>query len=195
MIMFTLRTQRSICLALIAMAALWFTATAHAQDPCETGFTQDPALQALSRGIKVPLRFGGCWEPEAADPADREAFAGINGELLGTIAVSIEQGKVTLTNNHGAARSLDIVSGYSPTYTAPAHNAETFAYWEDQTLVLRTNGIEHNTVTVTERISLKGSDTMEYAIHVVPLSQPHSPLTIKIRYHRTASIGGSLPCS
>jgi hypothetical protein len=182
--------------AVIATAAILLGATAHAQDPCEQGSTQDPTLQVLSQGIRVPLKFGGCWQPESVDEGDSEAFAGINGELLGRIVLSFTHGRVSIANREGSVRSLDVITGYSPTHTAAAQGAAAFAYWEDQTLVLRTNGLERNTVTVTERISLKNSDTMEYAMHVVTLSQPSTPITIKILYHRAAARNnGSLPCS
>jgi hypothetical protein len=191
-----LKTHRSAPQALIATAALLLGANAHAQDPCSPGSSQDPSLQVLSHGIKVPLKFGGCWQPEGAGEGELQAFAGVNGELRGRIALSFGSGRVNIANRDGEVRSLDLIPGYSPTQPAAAHSAPTFAYWEDQTLVLRTSGLASNTVTVTERISLKNPDTIEYAMHVVTVSQPKTPLTIKVLYHRTpAGNEGSLPCS
>jgi hypothetical protein len=188
--------RRSALRALIATAAVFLAVNAHAQDPCEQSSSQDPSLQVLSQGIRVPLKFGGCWQPENLGDADAGAFAGINGELLGRIALSFNHGRVSIANREGSVRSLDVITGYSPTHTDAAQGAPAFAYWEDQTLVLRTIGLERNTVTVTERISLKNSDTMEYAMHIVTLSQPKTPVTIKILYHRApARNQGSLPCS
>lgn len=188
--------HRSALRALITIAALLLAANAHAQDPCEQRSDQDPSLQVLSHGIRVPLNFRGCWQPENVDDVDSGTLAGINGELLGRIALSFNHGRVSIANREGSVRSLDVITGYSPTHTDAAQGAPAFAYWEDQTLVLRTIGLERNTVTVTERISLKNSDTLEYAMHVVTLSQPKTPLTIKILYHRApARNQGSLPCS
>jgi hypothetical protein len=194
--MLRLRTHRSALQALIATAAMLLAAGAHAQDPCAQGTSQDPSLQVLSHGVKVPLEFGGCWQPESSNEAELSAFAGVNGELRGRIALSFASGQVSIANRDGEVRSLEVIPGYSPLQTAAAHDAPTFAYWEDQTLVLRTSGLERNTVTVTERISLKSPDTIEYAIHVVTLSQPKTPLTIRVLYHRAAAGNeGSLPCS
>jgi hypothetical protein len=188
--------RRSALLVLLSAAAILLAANAHAQDPCDHGSDQKPALQVISGGILVPLKFDGCWQPESVNEGDSGVFAGINGELLGRIVLSFTNGRVNIANREGSVRSLDLVTNYSPTHTAAAQGAPAFAYWENQTLVLRTLGLERNTVTVTERISLLDSDTMEYAMHVVTLSQPRTPVTIRIVYHRApARNQGSLPCS
>ena len=58
--------RRSALRALIATAAVFLAVNAHAQDPCEQSSSQDPSLQVLSQGIRVPLKFGGCWQPGLA---------------------------------------------------------------------------------------------------------------------------------
>ena len=58
--------HRSALRALITIAALLLAANAHAQDPCEQRSDQDPSLQVLSHGIRVPLNFRGCWQPETS---------------------------------------------------------------------------------------------------------------------------------
>jgi hypothetical protein len=184
---------------LIAAAALVIGGNAHARGQCDVALNDDQALQVMSDGEKVPLEFGGCWEPDSAVEGNPAAFSGVNRELLGRIALSFKPGTLNITNSDGDVRSLDlvpVVSGLWPDEIAATHSAAPFAYWEGQTLVVRTIAVKPSRVHIIERISLRDPDTMEYALHVVSVNRDTPPLTIRVLYRREgADNSGSRPCS
>ena len=201
MVMPALRARCSALLAplLIATAALMIAANARARGECDPTLNGDQALEVVSDGEKVPLEFGGCWQPERAVEGDPAGFSGVNGELLGRIVLSFKPGTLNIVNSDGDVRSLDVVSvvsGLWPNEIAAMHSATPFAYWEGQTLVVRTVAVKPKTVNIIERISLRDPDTMEYALHVVSVNRDSAPLTIRVLYRREgADNSGSRPCS
>ena len=180
---------------LLAGAGILTAAHAFAQDPCRV-LAQEQTLQVSTDGQLVPLPFGGCWYPERPADGLPPGFAGMNGELLGKIALSFRPSQVVIANRFGDMRRTAIENQMSPIGRTLRPAGVSFAYWEARTLVLRTIGFEHNTVDITERISLKDPDTLEYALHVVRRSEPKAPLAIRVVYHRDVSdTAGAQPCS
>jgi hypothetical protein len=180
---------------LLACLASLTAAHAFAQDPCRV-LAQEQTLRTSTDGTLVPLPFGGCWYPERPADGLPPEFAGMNGELLGKIALSFRPSQVVIANSAGDMRRTEIQNEMSPIDRTLKPAGASFAYWEARTLVLRTIGLEQNTVDITERISLKDPDTLEYALHVVRRSQPKAALAIRVLYHRDVSDNvGTQPCS
>jgi hypothetical protein len=188
------RFPTALAALLLACTGTARAANALAGDPCQT-LTRYQSPQVIQHGQSTPLKFAGCWYPEQSAEDSPMGYSGVNGELLGRIAVTFEAGEVLIANSAGNLRRLGIVSpSWSNSFEAN-QGSPSFAYWEARTLVVRTSGLEGNTIHVTERISLTDSDTLEYALHVVTLSRPSTPVTIRIVYHRNAiDSSGTRPC-
>ena len=188
------RFPTALAALLLACTGTAGAANVLAGDPCQT-LTEYQSPQVTQHGHSTPLKFAGCWYPEASADALPMGYSGVNGELLGKIAMSFEDGNVLIANSAGNLRRLAIVRLSWPNSFEANPGSPSFAYWEAQTLVVRTSGLEGNTVHITERISLTAADTLEYALHVVTLSRPTSPVTVRIIYHRNAiDSSGTRPC-
>ena len=194
----TSRTRfiRFVALLCMGIAADLIAANAHAQDPCQRDWSQDQSLTVMRQGRKVPLNIEGCWV--AGDPSDSAAAGSstLGSAVIEKMAVFFGPGRVSIASTNRSMRNIDVVRTYSPDSAPTSDDGTPVAYWEGPTLVLHAEQSADNRSYVTERLSLKDPDTIEYALHVAPINDPMASRTYRMRFHREAARDvESGPCS
>lgn len=185
-----------VALLCTGLAGQLVTITAHAQDPCERDWSQDQTLTVVRQGRRVPLNIEGCWVAEPVAVSTATGTTPTNNGSIEKMAVFFAAGQVSIASSNRSMRSVDVVRSYSPGNTPTADASTPFAYWEGPTLVLHAEGSAGSADRVTERLSLKDPDTIEYAKHVSPANNPKASSTYLMRFHREAARDTeSVPCS
>jgi hypothetical protein len=112
-----------------------------------------------------------------------QQFTGYSGGFTEAVEFLFTPGRVTLTNEAGLIRRIYTDGRSLPTAPEDTNTGTSVGRWEGQTLVIETVGINpgalyplHTThgampigknVKITERISLRGSDTLQFDIVTV----------------------------
>jgi hypothetical protein len=181
-----------LCLALAATAA---GTKAHAEAPCALVSMPTPASEAPWHAMRPLPDLRGWWSSTSSTyrtPPHLQGvrFAGVNGELLlGRIGFVVTPQGVNIVNGRGIVRHLEI--GEEAMLGDLPESRAYLAYWERQTLVVKTreNRSDPGSVRVTERISLQDRDTLEYALHVIAPEKPTVPLVIHVLLRRESGAG------
>ncbi len=142
----------------------------------ETPAPLKPEVLAAIRAARVndnpdPLRYCRPWQ-----------FTGLSGSFTEAVEFLFTPGRVTLTNERGLIRRIYTDGRPMPADPVPSNTGTSIGHWEGQTLVVETKGIDPRAlypgsvqggvpigenVTITERITLKGPDMLEFDVTTI----------------------------
>jgi hypothetical protein len=120
-------------------------------------------------------------DPDPARWCKPAQFAGFSGGFVDSIEFLFTPGRITLTTEGGLVRRIYTDGRSLPQDIEDSHTGTSVGHWEGTTLVVETAGIDPKNkfaplagapaigknVRVTERISLKDENTLEFDITVV----------------------------
>lgn len=109
-------------------------------------------------------------------------FVGFSGGFVGNVEILFTPGRVTLTDEQGLIRRIYTDGRPLPTDVDDSNTGTSVGRWEGNTLVVETTGINPEAkypgsqtgavpigrnVRITERISLKDKDTLQFEVETV----------------------------
>jgi len=153
----------------------------------------NPYNLEISRFQPPPLRPADLAKLRTAPARDVEAdplrycrprqFAGYSGGFAESVEFLFTPGRVTLTNESGLIRRIYVDGRTLTTEPEETNTGTSVGHWEGETLVVETVGINPEArypesaypgsipigkrVRITERIALKGADTLEFDIETI----------------------------
>jgi hypothetical protein len=122
-------------------------------------------------------------------------FFGYNGGFTEAVEFLFTPGRVTITNESGLIRRVDLDDKELPANPVATNVGTSVGRWEGNTLVVETRGIKGGArffwgsdvgtgVRVLERMTLKGPDTLEIRMHVTAPDALTAPFENTLLYRR-----------
>ncbi len=134
------------------------------------------------------------------DPADRGVdsrrenckpprFIGFNGGFEGAVEFLFTPGRLTIANEEGLIRRIAMDGSALPEAVEESNAGTSAGHWEGQVLVIETIGTRTGPQTwgkahFTERLTLRDTDTLEIAVHIVAPELLERPYDETLTYMR-----------